>query len=79
MPRRGGRGCGSAKDSGDVGHAIKDLAEAGYRVIQISSPHGVGRKMHEDPQIPNYGRPGTTPPQPGMTFAMITWATTTSA
>jgi len=37
--------------------------------------------MHEDPQIPNYGRPGTPRLQP-MTFAiepMITWATTTSA
>ena len=33
--------------------------------------HGVGRKMHEDPQIPNYGRPGTGPRLlPGMTFAI---------
>ncbi len=60
------------KRLGDVGHAIQDLAEGqGYGVIRDLVSHGVGRKMHEDPQIPNYGRPGTGPRlQPGMTFAI---------
>ena len=60
------------KRLGDVGHAIQDLAEPrGYGVVRDLVSHGVGRKMHEDPQIPNYGRPGTGPRlQPGMTFAI---------
>jgi methionyl aminopeptidase len=57
---------------GDVGHAIQSLAESrGYGVVRDLVSHGVGRKMHEDPQIPNYGRPGTGPRlMPGMTFAI---------
>jgi methionyl aminopeptidase len=57
---------------GDIGHAIQALAESrGYGVVRDLVSHGVGRKMHEDPQIPNYGRPGTGPRlQPGMTFAI---------
>ena len=60
------------KKLGDVGYAIQSLAEEeGYGVIRDLVSHGVGRKMHEDPQIPNYGRPGTGPRlQPGMTFAI---------
>ena len=57
---------------GDIGHAIQDLAESrGYGVVRDLVSHGVGRKMHEDPQIPNYGRPGTGAHlMPGMTFAI---------
>ncbi len=57
---------------GDIGHAIQDLAESrGYGVVRDLVSHGVGRKMHEDPQIPNYGRPGTGARlMPGMTFAV---------
>jgi methionyl aminopeptidase len=57
---------------GDIGHAIQDLAESrGFGVVRDLVSHGVGRKMHEDPQIPNYGRPGTGPRLlPGMTFAI---------
>ena len=57
---------------GDIGHAIQTLAESrGYGVVRDLVSHGVGRKMHEDPQIPNYGRPGTGPRlQTGMTFAI---------
>ena len=57
---------------GDIGHAIQSLAESrGYGVVRDLVSHGVGRKMHEDPQIPNYGRPGTGPRlMPGMTFAI---------
>ena len=57
---------------GDVGHAIQALAESrGYGVVRDLVSHGVGRQMHEDPQIPNYGSPGTGPRlRPGMTFAI---------
>ena len=57
---------------GDIGHAIQNLAESrGYGVVRDLVSHGVGRKMHEDPQIPNYGRPGTGARlMPGMTFAI---------
>ena len=57
---------------GDIGHAIQSLAESrGYGVVRDLVSHGVGRKMHEDPQIPNYGRPGTGARlMPGMTFAI---------
>lgn len=60
------------KRLGDVGHAMQSIAEPkGYGVIRDLVSHGVGRKMHEDPQIPNYGTPGTGPRlQPGMTFAI---------
>ena len=60
------------KRLGDIGNAIQTLAESrGYGVVRDLVSHGVGRKMHEDPQIPNYGRPGTGPRlQPGMTFAI---------
>lgn len=65
---------------GDIGHAIQSVAEQeGYGVVRDLVSHGVGRKMHEDPQIPNYGKRGTGPRLlPGMTFAiepMITLGT----
>jgi len=44
---------------GDIGWAVQSYAEAhGYGVVREYVGHGVGRKMHEDPQIPNYGAPG---------------------
>jgi methionyl aminopeptidase len=57
---------------GDVGHAIQSVAEAkGYGVVRDLVSHGVGRDMHEDPQIPNYGEKGTgVRLLPGMTFAI---------
>ena len=60
------------KRLGDIGHAVQDLAESrAYGVVRDLVSHGVGRKMHEDPQIPNYGRPGTGARlMPGMTFAI---------
>lgn len=65
---------------GDIGHAIQSVAEPeGYGVVRDLVSHGVGRRMHEDPQIPNYGKRGTGPRLlPGMTFAiepMITLGT----
>ena len=57
---------------GDVGHAIQSVAEPqGYGVVRDLVSHGVGRQMHEDPQIPNYGQAGTgLRLQPGMVFAI---------
>ncbi len=44
---------------GDIGSAVQRHAEAnGYGVVRALVGHGVGRKMHEDPQVPNYGTPG---------------------
>lgn len=44
---------------GDIGYAVQRLAEAhGYGVVREYVGHGVGHKMHEDPNVPNYGRPG---------------------
>lgn len=44
---------------GDVGYAIQDFCEAqGYGVVRELVGHGLGRKMHEDPEMPNYGKRG---------------------
>lgn len=46
----------------DIGHAIQVYAEdRGYGVVRDFCGHGIGTKMHEDPQIPNYGKPGHGP------------------
>lgn len=57
---------------GDIGAAIeKWVAKGGYTVVREFVGHGVGRKLHEEPQIPNYGKPGTGPKlKPGMTLAI---------
>lgn len=45
---------------GDIGHAIQTYCEKeGYGVVKELVGHGLGREMHEDPQVPNYGRRGT--------------------
>ena len=45
---------------GDIGHAIQEYCEKrGYGVVREMCGHGVGRKLHEDPDVPNYGRKGT--------------------
>jgi len=56
----------------DVSHAVQEVAEgAGYSVVRDFVGHGVGSKMHEDPQIRNYGVPGKGPKlMKGMTFAI---------
>ena len=44
---------------GDIGSTVQELCEAnGYGVVRELTGHGIGRKMHEDPQVPNYGRRG---------------------
>ena len=57
---------------GDVSWAIQDHAESrGYSVVREYTGHSIGRQMHEDPQIPNYGRPKQgLRLKPGMTFAL---------
>ena len=45
---------------GDIGQAIQDYCESyGFGIVRELTGHGIGREMHEDPQIPNYGRRGT--------------------
>ena len=52
--------CRPGNRLGDIGHAVQTRVEAeGFSVIRALVGHGVGREMHEDPQIPNYGEPGT--------------------
>jgi methionyl aminopeptidase len=52
--------CYPNKRVGDIGHAVQSHAEShGYSVVRDYVGHGIGRQMHEAPQIPNYGRPGT--------------------
>jgi methionyl aminopeptidase len=54
--------CVAGNRLGDVSHAIQTRAEAsGLAIVRTLVGHGVGRKMHEDPQIPNFGDPGTGP------------------
>ena len=57
---------------GDVGHACQELAEAhGYGVIRDLTGHGIGREMHEDPPVYNYGVPGKgLKMRKGMTIAI---------
>src|SRR5690606_12928644 len=57
---------------GDIGHTVQHHAEkAGYSVVREYCGHGIGREMHEDPQILHYGRPGTGMAlEPGMTFTI---------
>jgi methionyl aminopeptidase len=44
---------------GDIGYAVQSLAEGrGYGVVRDLCGHGIGQKMHEDPEVPNYGRAG---------------------
>lgn len=56
----------------DISHAIQNHAESnGYSVVRDFVGHGIGRNMHEEPQIPNYGQPGRGPRlKEGMTLAI---------
>jgi len=57
---------------GDISAAIQNYAESkGYSVVREYTGHGIGREMHEEPQIPNFGQPGTGPVlKKGMTLAL---------
>src|SRR5258705_83992 len=57
---------------GDIGHAVQQVAEgAGYSVVRELVGHGIGAAFHEEPQVPNYGKPKRGPRlAPGMTIAI---------
>ena len=56
----------------DISHAIQQHVEsAGYSVVTEFVGHGIGRQLHEEPQVPNYGKPGQGPRlQAGMVLAI---------
>lgn len=56
----------------DISHAIQSHVESlGFQVVRDLVGHGIGRKLHEEPQIPNYGSPHSGPKlKPGMVFAI---------
>jgi len=64
--------CRPGNHLGDIGWAVQEHAEAnGYSIVRDYVGHGIGRRMHEDPQIPNYGRPGLGPKiKSGYVFAV---------
>ena len=52
--------CRPGKRIGDIGHAIQEYGESrGYGIVRQYVGHAIGRRIHEDPQVPNYGDPGT--------------------
>ena len=52
----------AGKHIGDIGHAVQGVAEqAGFTVVREYVGHAIGRAMHEQPEVPNYGRPGRGP------------------
>ena len=64
--------CRAGLHLGDIGWAVQEHAEShGYSVVRDYVGHGIGRRMHEDPQIPNYGKPGKGPKiRNGYVFAV---------
>src|SRR5438105_4279544 len=64
--------CRAGNRLGDLSHAIQAHVEAaGFSIVRALVGHGIGRSMHEEPQIPNYGTPGTgIPLEEGMVLAV---------
>jgi methionyl aminopeptidase len=64
--------CRAGNRLSDISHAVQRVTEdAGFSVVRSLVGHGVGRAMHEEPQIPNFGAPGRGPVlSPGMTLAI---------
>jgi methionyl aminopeptidase len=64
--------CRPGNRLGDVSHAVQQRVETdGFSVVRSLVGHGIGRDMHEDPQIPNFGEPGTgVELLPGMVLAV---------
>jgi methionyl aminopeptidase len=64
--------CRPGKRLGDLGHAVQQHVEAaGFSIVRSLVGHGIGRNMHEEPQIANYGQPGKgTPLEEGMVLAV---------
>ena len=63
---------GPAARLGDISAAVQStVEEEGFSVVRDFVGHGIGRSMHEEPQVPNFGTPGTGPRlHPGMTLAI---------
>lgn len=63
---------GEGKRIGDIGHAIQSYVEAnGFSVVREYIGHGIGKNLHEDPEVPNYGSAGHGQRiRPGMTIAI---------
>ncbi|MFH0776152.1 MAG: type I methionyl aminopeptidase, partial [Patescibacteria group bacterium] len=69
------RGIAKAKPgnhTGDIGHAIESFVrQFGYSPVRETVGHGIGRNLHEDPEVPNWGRPKTgVELRPGMTICI---------
>jgi len=64
--------CNAGGRLGDVSHAVQERVEGeGLAIVRSLVGHGVGRSMHEDPQVPNYGEPGKGPRlEEGMVLAI---------
>jgi methionyl aminopeptidase len=64
--------CWPGNRVGDIGHAIQAVVEkAGFSVVRQFVGHGIGRSLHEDPSVPNYGKPGRGPTlEEGMVLAI---------
>ncbi|MBQ1568918.1 MAG: type I methionyl aminopeptidase [Kiritimatiellae bacterium] len=79
--RAGIEAAGPGVHLGDVGYAIQKVAEeAGFGIVRDWIGHGVGKTVHEDPEVPNYGVPGTKLIlRPGMTIAIEPMITMTKA
>jgi methionyl aminopeptidase len=63
---------GEGKRIGDIGHAVQSYVEKnGFSVVREYIGHGIGKNLHEDPEVPNYGAPGRGQRlRPGMTIAI---------
>jgi methionyl aminopeptidase len=64
--------CRPGKRVGDIGHAVQKHAEGhGYSVVRSFTGHGIGTRLHEEPEVPNFGRPGRLARLvPGMCLAI---------
>lgn len=64
--------CRPGRRLGDISHAVQEYVERhGFSVVRAFVGHGIGRELHEDPQIPNFGEPGRGPVlKAGMVFAI---------
>lgn len=69
---RGIEACLPDNRLGDLSHAVQQCVEAeGFSVVRDFVGHGIGRQLHEEPQVPNFGSPGTGPRlMPGMVLAI---------
>ncbi|MBI4608645.1 MAG: type I methionyl aminopeptidase [Candidatus Rokubacteria bacterium] len=73
--------CRPGKRLGDVSHAVQAHVERhGFSVVRTFVGHGIGRALHEDPQVPNFGEPGRGPLlKPGVVLAIEPMVTAGSA